>query len=88
MGGLWAVFITAVSEQFGTNLRATVTTSAPNFVRGATILITFLLGAFTPITGLWFSGVIVGIIFIGAAFISAFMTEETYGKELDYLETT
>ena len=32
MGGLWAVFVTAASEQFGTNLRATVTTTAPNFV--------------------------------------------------------
>jgi len=88
MGGLWAVFITSASEQFGTNLRATVTTSAPNFVRGSTILITFLLGALTPITGLWLSGVIVGIIFIVVALGSAFLNEETYGKELDYLETT
>jgi MFS transporter, putative metabolite:H+ symporter len=86
MGGLWAVFITAASEQFGTNLRATVTTSAPNFVRGGTILITFLLGAFAPIIGLWSSGVVVGIIFITIAIISVFFTEETYGKELDYVE--
>ncbi len=88
MGGLWAVFITSASEQFGTNLRATVTTSAPNFVRGSTILITFFLGSLTPITGLWLSGVIVGVIFIGVAFVSAFLTEETYGKELDYLEVS
>jgi MFS transporter, putative metabolite:H+ symporter len=86
MGGLWAVFITSASEQFGTNLRATVTTSAPNFVRGSTILITLLLGAFTPITGLWLSGVIVGVIFLGIAIVSAFLNEETYGKELDYTE--
>ena len=33
--GYWAVFVTVASEQFGTNLRATVTTTAPNFVRGA-----------------------------------------------------
>jgi putative MFS transporter len=86
MGGLWAVFITTTSEQFGTNMRATVTTSAPNFVRGATILITFLLGIFTTLTGLWPAGVIVGIIFIGIALLSAFFIDETYGKELDYLE--
>jgi putative MFS transporter len=86
MGGLWAVFITSASEQFGTNLRATVTTSAPNFVRGSTILITFLLGALTPMTGLWLSGVIVGVIFISVALVSAFLNEETYGKELDYTE--
>jgi putative MFS transporter len=86
MGGLWAVFITTTSEQFGTNLRATVTTSAPNFVRGATILITFLLGIFTTLSGLWLSGVFVGIIFIGTALLAAFFIEETYGKELDYIE--
>jgi putative MFS transporter len=86
MGGLWAVFVAAASEQFGTNIRATVTTTAPNFVRGATILITFLLGALTPVTGLWSSGVIVGVIFIGIALWSVFLTEETFGKELDYVE--
>jgi putative MFS transporter len=86
MGGLWAVFMTTTSEQFGTNLRATVTTSAPNFVRGSTILITFLLGYFSQLTGLYLSGILVGIIFLGAAFISAFFIRETYGKELDYVE--
>jgi MFS transporter, putative metabolite:H+ symporter len=86
MGGLWAVFVAAASEQFGTNIRATVTTTAPNFVRGGTILITYLLGSLTPVTGLLNSGIIVGIIFIGIALWSAFMTEETYGKDLDYVE--
>jgi hypothetical protein len=86
MGGLWAIFVAAASEQFGTNIRATVTTTAPNFVRGATILMTFLLGAFRPVTGLWASGVIVGVLFIGVALISVFYTEETYGKDLDYIE--
>ncbi|HEX2394335.1 MAG TPA: hypothetical protein VHI78_03260, partial [Bacteroidales bacterium] len=86
MGGLWAIFVTAAAEQFGTNIRATVTTTAPNFVRGATILMTFLLGSLTPVTGLWTSGVIVGVIFIGIALASVFFTEETYGKDLDYSE--
>ena len=86
MGGLWAVFITTASEQFGTNLRATVTTSAPNFVRGATILITFLLGVFTSATGLWEAGILVGVIFIVLAFVSTFFIEETYNKDLDYFE--
>jgi putative MFS transporter len=86
MGGLWAIFVAAASEQFGTNIRATVTTTAPNFVRGATILITFLLGTLTPLVGLWSSGVIVGVIFIGIAFWSVLLTQETYGKELDYVE--
>lgn len=86
MGGLWAVFITTTSEHFGTNLRATVTTSTPNFVRGATILITALLGMLTPLIGIWQSGVAIGIFFIGLAIFAAFIIHDTYGKELDYLE--
>ena len=86
MGGLWAIFVTAAAEQFGTNIRATVTTTAPNFVRGATILMTLMLGSLTPITGLWTSGVLTGVVFIGIALIAVFFTEETYGKDLDYME--
>jgi hypothetical protein len=58
----------------------------PHALRGATILITFLLGTLTPVVGLWTSGVIVGVIFIGVALWSVFLTEETYGKDLDYVE--
>lgn len=86
MGGLWTVFVTSASEQFGTNLRATVTTSAPNFVRGSTILITFLLGVLTPVVGLWSAGVIIGVLFSVIAIVSVFFIEETYGKDLDYHE--
>lgn len=86
MGGLWTVFITSASEQFGTNIRATVTTSAPNFVRGATILITFLLGTLAPMVGLWYAGVIVGLIFFVISILSLYYIEETYGKDLDYSE--
>lgn len=86
MGGLWTVFVTSASEQFGTNLRATVTTSAPNFVRGATILITFLLGVLNPMVGLWSAGVIVGVLFTVIALVSVLFIDETYGKDLDYLE--
>jgi hypothetical protein len=86
MGGLWTIFVTAASEQFGTNLRATVTTSAPNFVRGATILITFLLGVLNPLVGLWNAGVILGVLFTAIAIVSVFFIEETYGKDLDYME--
>jgi len=86
MGGLWTVFITSASEQFGTNIRATVTTSAPNFVRGATILITFLLGTLAPLVGLWYAGVIVGSVFFVISMISLYYVEETYGKDLDYFE--
>ncbi len=86
MGVLWTGFVTTASEQYGTNLRATVTTSAPNFVRGSTILMTFMLGTLTSFCGIWNAGVIIGIIFITIALVSVFFIEETYGKELDYVE--
>ncbi len=86
MGGLWTIFITTTTEQFGTNIRATVTTSAPNFVRGGTILITYMLALFTPIVGLWMSGVMVGVLIIVVALLAVFFTEETYAKNLDYIE--
>ena len=55
-------------------------------IRGGTILMTTMLGAFTPKFGLWNAGVVVGVIFIGIALVSVFFTEETYGKNLDYTE--
>jgi putative MFS transporter len=38
--GYWTVFATIAAEQFGTNIRATVATTVPNFVRGATVPLT------------------------------------------------
>lgn len=86
MGGLWALFITTTSEQFGTNIRATVTTSAPNFVRGATILITYMLALFTSVSGVLMAGIWVGVIFLGLALVATYFLEESYGKDLDYNE--
>lgn len=86
MGGLWAVFMALISEQFGTNLRATATTSAPNFVRGSTILITWMLGVLTPMHGLWLAGVGTGLIVFAIALLAAFFVNETYGRDLDYEE--
>jgi MFS family permease len=86
MGGLWAVFMASASEQFGTNIRATVTTTAPNFVRGSTIGILAMLGAFQASMGLWKAGIIVGAVCIGIALVSAFFMEETFEKDLDYME--
>ena len=43
--GYWAVFVTIASEQFGTNIRSTVTTTVPNFVRGAVVPLTFFFSS-------------------------------------------
>ncbi|PQA58973.1 MFS transporter [Siphonobacter curvatus] len=84
--GYWAMFVTMSSEQFGTNLRATVTTTIPNFVRGAVIPISILFKAFIPSLGLIGSALTVGIACLLLAFISNWSVEETFAKELDYVE--
>lgn len=85
--GYWAVFVTIAAEQFGTNLRATVTTSVPNFVRGSVPLLT---AAFIGLKGhgmsLVGSATVVGGACLTLALASLWWMEETYGRELDYLE--
>jgi len=84
--GYWAVFITTASEQFGTNLRATVTTTVPNFVRGATIPITLSVLFLKEKYSLLTAGTIVGIVCISMAVVAVFLIEETFHKDLDYIE--
>ncbi|GAB2689815.1 MFS transporter [Mucilaginibacter koreensis] len=84
--GYWATFVTIASEQFGTNIRATVTTTVPNFVRGALIPINWVFDALTNHYGMIYSGYIV---MIGLTLISLFSLsrlKESFGKDLDYIE--
>lgn len=88
--GYWALFVTNASEQFGTNLRATAASTVPNFVRGAFYLIQFY---FVTISKSFFGGDIVkGALLVGAvcfalAIIGVLSVKETFGKDLDYLES-
>ena len=84
--GFWAIVVTNAAEQFGTNLRATVATTTPNFIRGSLPIITLLYKSlqhwFTQLT----SGAIVAAICIALPLIALYFTKETYGKDLDYVE--
>ena len=84
--GYWAVFVTNASEQFGTNLRATVTTTVPNFVRGSVIPLTLLFQFLISSVGIIYSAAIVAGLALVLAYVSAAKMEETYGKDLDYIE--
>jgi len=85
--GYWAVFITTASELFGTNIRATATTSAPNFVRGAVIPLTLLTTYFENITGnIVSAAMILGTIVLSLAIASIIALPETFHKNLDYVE--
>lgn len=84
--GYWAVFVTIGSEQFGTNLRATVATTVPNFVRGATVPITLSFNALRAHFSILQSAMIVGAVVMIIAFTALHFMEESYHKDLDYLE--
>lgn len=87
--GYWVIFMTIATEQFGTNIRATVTTTVPNFVRGAVVPMSFLFQLLTS----YFKGsiIIAGELLAGLclslAILSLSKMKETFGKDLDFQET-
>ena len=88
--GYWVIFVTIAAEQFGTNIRSTVTTTVPNFVRGSLPIIILMYQFFRDKT---FSGdilqaaLVVGIILSVIAFLSLWKMKETFSEDLNYVET-
>jgi MFS family permease len=85
--GYWSLFVLATSEQFGTNVRATATTTAPNFVRGAIVPMNYAFQFLKAPLGVPGSAITVGAVVIVMAFISLWGLEETYGKDLDFVDS-
>ncbi len=85
--GYWTVFVTVASEQFGTNMRATVTTTVPNFVRGSVTLLTLWFKDMKSSSlGMWNAALIIGVFCILLSLFSLYKLSETFGKSLDYVE--
>ncbi|MEO6523173.1 MAG: MFS transporter [Mucilaginibacter sp.] len=96
--GYWATFVTIASEQFGTNIRSTVTTTVPNFVRGALIPITLLFNVFVAYfkakepsgtlqsTSLINAGYVMMVLLTLIAIFALSQLKESFGKDLDYVE--
>ncbi|HVX28121.1 MAG TPA: MFS transporter [Parafilimonas sp.] len=84
--GFWATFVTMAAEQFGTNIRATVATTVPNMVRGSLNLVSLLFVWLQSQTGYLQAGWITGIVVIIIGLASVFAADETYHKDLDYIE--
>lgn len=100
--GYWALFVTIAAEQFGTNLRSTVATTVPNFIRGTVVPLTLVFGFFRDAisrhytafqgtekahnTGLIYGALIVGLFTVAIAFAALKMIDETYGRELNFEE--
>lgn len=85
--GYWALFVSIAAEQFGTNIRSTVTTTVPNFVRGAVIPITASFKLMETALGSIASALVVGIVCIGLAAFALRGLKETFAKDLNYIET-
>ena len=84
--GFWALFVTMAAEHFGTNLRATVATTAPNMVRGSLPIILFLFTSLRSGFGYINAAAITGAIVMAISIVAVLLTEETFGKNLDYIE--
>nr|WP_223860236.1 MFS transporter [Spirosoma validum] len=84
--GYWTLFVTIAAELFGTNLRATVATTIPNFVRGATIPLSALFIQLKPSLGTIYSALTVGILTLVVALVALSFLDETFTKDLDYVE--
>jgi len=84
--GYWTLFITVAAELFGSNLRATVATTVPNFVRGTIIPLTFLFVLMKNFAGTIYSALIVGIFTYVIAIVALIYLEETFKKDINYTE--
>jgi putative MFS transporter len=84
--GYWALFVTIAAEQFGTNLRSTVATTVPNFIRGTVVPLAlafkFLRGEIGVIQG----ALIIGVTTVIIAFIALSVIDETFGRDLNFEE--
>ncbi len=85
--GFWVIFVTIAAEQFGTNIRATVATTVPNFVRGALVPLTIMFQWAKGHMDILQAGMAVGLFTLVIAYISLAGLEDSFNKELDYTET-
>ena len=86
--GFWAIFVTMAAEQFGTNLRATASTTVPNMVRGSLPLVILLFKGLQSAIGNYITAAwVTGVIIMSISIVAVWFTEETFGKDLNYTES-
>lgn len=84
--GYWALFVTIAAEQFGTNLRSTVATTVPNFIRGTVVPLTLIFEFLREQMGVIQGALLIGIATILVAFIALSVIDETFGRDMDFEE--
>lgn len=84
--GYWTVFLTMAAENFGTNIRATVATSVPNFVRSMVVPMSLWLNAIRGDMGLINGALLIGGVVFVVASVSLASLRETYGTDINYID--
>lgn len=84
--GYWAMFVTVAAEQFGTNIRSTVTSTVPNMVRGLLAVMLIGFDYFKADFGVIVSAIIIGVIAFGLSIYATRTISETHQKDLDFVE--
>jgi MFS family permease len=84
--GYWVLFVSNAAEQFGTNIRSTVASTVPNFVRGSTVPIVLTFKYIEPTFGVINSALLIGGVTISIAVIALAYLPETFGKNLNFIE--
>jgi putative MFS transporter len=84
--GYWAVTVSAAVEQFGTDLRATVGTSVPTFIRVSGVPMTLAFQALRPALGIVTAACLVGAAAFALALWALAHQAETYARDLDFVE--
>jgi putative MFS transporter len=85
--GSWACLITTAAEQFGTNIRATVTTMVPNLVRATAIPITMSFVSLKQHMTMHNTLLIIVTVVSSLAFLGVLRLRETFHEDLDYYDT-
>ncbi|MDP9127032.1 MAG: MFS transporter [Pseudomonadota bacterium] len=86
-GGAWILFCMMAAEHFGTNVRATTSSTVVNLVRGSNILLVFTLQGFRQFASLTTAAALLGAIAFMLGLTALYFLKETHGADLDYIET-
>ncbi len=89
-GGYWAILHIMATEQFGTNIRSTVTNTISNFARSSLLIslwfITTIGGLSTYKLNKYIASEIWAVVTIILSFVALYFIKETYGKNLNFVE--
>ena len=84
--GYFVLSVMIAAEIFGTNLRATAATMAPNFMRALFVPMGLAMTALKPAIGLMPAVVLIAAVMVVIAVLATLQLRETYGIDLNYVE--